>query len=232
MKRWYYIYIRRRIKGDESVKKIETIIDILNKRIDKFCEIMLGDDYDSDGFKYSSVYRHEFANLWDTIEGNLKSIKEAGVGITTEVLKIQIISNWFCEAKRINVEELEVFLHSLLEEVNRTAFIVKEFNINERDKDLLKKLLSQCINSNRKILLQLTFDEKERDQTTKIIYSFKETDLEHFKNVVNSLKQEYIDALNLAYKLFGDKPTDWETGNNLHKHVCRAYEIKREEFIF
>ena len=206
------------------------IIKQISIEKDKLFEVILGRAYDEYQKKYSEVYCYEIKEFLMHLESDLSTLESNGMSLNKEILKSQIIVKWFCDFDNCDMQKLDTFIESLLETAKRNSIFQGHFEIEEGDKAFLKRLLTNEVERNRKILINLILNEK--DDTTKILVHFREGNFKHYENIINNIKKDYIESLNLLFKLFNVQPKDWSTGLSLHESVCSSFNIDRESFLF
>lgn len=208
------------------------IMKQLSADIDILFEIIFGSALDEENNKYSDIYNYETISFLNQVERDLSLLEKSGVEINKEVLKSQIITKWFCDSNHCNMRSLDEHLMKTLQVSKVNTLKENSLEITESENNLIKKLLSSASDEVRKILLSLIIKDNKEDQSVNLLLHFKETDLAHYEHLISEFKKEYIDTVNLSYKLFNKQPKDWSTGLSLHEAVCKNYNIKREEFLF
>lgn len=213
------------------------IAKYIEKNIDKVCEIFLGDIYDEFDEKYSDVYKYEIQEYLCVIESSVNELLAINNEITHKDMKTILIkeNSFYGNLDKINFEQLNVFVKSLLEECLSKYYTQNNTNI---DKNLLGDNLSEEELEFIKTSICVTYNIAYKRLTDIIINkethlsllknSDREDDRKKYKNIVDRLKHDFIVALNTQYKLYGEIPKK----DSIFEGICKRFNIKRNEFLF
>lgn len=210
---------------------INKLILNINNRLDELFKITYGSDVDENDESYKDVYKYELKEFFDYLRNGINSFIEAGKSIGTNELNSIIVLNWdffnaeLCDRALFDQFCIDLFIESMDDNKHKDIENNKELlNINDFDKDIIISSIKSNMDFCKTSLL--SYKLKEDCFLTKL----KEIDEPKFNSILESEIKNYINTMNILYKLNGYTPA--LTDLQLHTHIEEYYDINKNEFLF
>lgn len=179
---------------------------------DELFTIIMRNEKDEYGEKYSSKYSTEFKNFIESVEYNIDKIKEINMELTVEVFKTIIVLNWDCGFYTEVMPELDSYLEQLIE-FSKKEIDSEKLKITELEQSFLKNICIEKIKNEKKLLTELYLD----NGSNKIFEAWKSIDEKQFEKYTINVKKNYYYLVEMFLRMYGIEFCDWETNLNIEE---------------
>lgn len=183
------------------------------------------DEYDT---PYTKVYKSEIFDFFKRLEYSLSKLEKQDILINSDILKNQIILSW--NINNINIDKIDKVITQIISKVY-SVDIFENIKVNvtltDNENSIIKSSIKEKLDFYENILISI-YKKDLKDINYKALNALKELDKDGYEDMVNKYVRNYIDIVNLYYKLTGIINKD----NYKFAIICKNFNIERSQFLF
>lgn len=221
---------------------INRIIKSLYNRLDDLFELTYGSKLDEDDVLYRNVYKFEIEELLEGISSDINIYLSNNLPFgTSEFTNIMLLRWDFFED---NLSQIKQDFEKLCYDIYNSSICIKEkkvkkdgkriIYVNNKEYDLVKKLIISDIDMIRKALLRYMIKD-ENEPLVKLEKGnhnkecSKELE-EKIQNIISDYLTDYNNLMNIAYKTFNYIPENYDL--TFHNKIETFFNLNKNDFLF